>query len=144
MNIQTSGELVLTGILWLFVQMRDKGRWTGRGGGSGSQQDRRKDMNMKTKKANASHDSSSCLTLDQTNNLYLLYSRPLISVQRLILSRQVAQLFLAFLRKEILCVPAYVLTTEEKLRTKEWKKESARRNIENLNKFRARSWISFR
>lgn len=126
-------------------------RGTGRGGSSGSQQDRRKEMNAKTKKKKRKK-SERCpttargLALDQTNNLYLLYSRPAyLRPATDCQPTQVAQLFLAFPRKEILCVPSIRSHDGGKVEG-EGEKEGergggrgARRNIENLNKFRARS-----
>jgi len=45
-------------------------------------------------------------------------------------SQQVSRLFLAFLRKEILCVPAYVLTTKEKFHKKDERRGEKERERE--------------
>ena len=113
----TSGEFVRfrsTGILRLSVRIRHKGRGTGRGGGSRvdrSRMTKEKKKENKNERRTLSHGSSSSARPNKQSlsSLWLpAYLRPATN------SQQVLCLFLAFLRKEILCVPAYVLTMKEK------------------------------
>lgn len=145
MNTHASGKFVRfrsTGILRLSVRMRHKGRGTGRGGGSRVDRSRmtneKKKGKIRVKGERALSHGSSSPARPNKQSLSSLWSpaylRPATN------SQQVPRLFLAFLRKEILCVPAYVLTMEEKFHERdERKREKARRNAENLNKSRAAS-----
>lgn len=151
--------------------MRGTGRGTGkgRGGETGERKkggrkkgqrvlpgptrgDRRRNKN---KKRTLCARPTAAHRLDQTNkSLSPLWSLAYLRPATDSVSRQVPCLFLAFPRKKILCVPAYVLTAEEKFQKREGVREPIRERegreeekreteretkAENLNKSRATS-----